>query len=67
MKLVKFGHLIILTFSQLARSKPGVVTHLEHVIVTGGGLGDTIHDNIEVLNWVEEEGIFCQCMALLPL
>ena len=35
------------------RSKPGVVTHLEHVIVAGGGLGDTTHDDIELLNWVE--------------
>ena len=37
------------------RSKPGVVTHLEHVIVAGGGLDDTIpaQDDIEVLNWIE--------------
>ena len=37
------------------RSKPGVVTHLEHVIVAGGGLDDTTlaKDDIEVLNWVE--------------
>ena len=36
------------------RSKPGVVSHLEHVIVAGGALdGDTDHDDIEVLNWME--------------
>ena len=36
------------------RSKPGVVSHLEHVIVAGGGLDDnTDHDNIEVFNWIE--------------
>ena len=36
------------------RSKPGVVTHLEHVIVAGGALNDiTIQDDIEVLNWIE--------------
>ena len=33
------------------RSLPGVVTHLEHVIVAGGG--KDILDDIEVLNWVE--------------
>ena len=35
------------------RSKPGVVSHLEHVIVAGGGLDDITHDDIEVLNWIE--------------
>ena len=36
------------------RSRPGVVSHLEHVIVAGGGLDDdTNHDDIEVLNWIE--------------
>jgi len=36
------------------RSKPGVVTHQEHVIVAGGGLDDDHdHNDIEVLNWVE--------------
>ena len=43
------------------RSKPGVVSHLEHVIVAGGGRpisedDDTviiIQDDIEVLDWVE--------------
>ena len=42
------------------RSRPGVVSHLEHVIVAGGGRpkdkdDDTsvIQDDIEVLNWVE--------------
>ena len=36
------------------RSKPGVVSHLEHVIVAGGGLDDTsAQDDIEVLNWIE--------------
>jgi len=35
------------------RSKPGVVTHLEHVIAAGGGLDDRTlaQDDIEVLNW----------------
>ena len=39
----------------VARSGPGVVTHLEHVIVAGGASGDgyTISDDIEVLNWIE--------------
>ena len=36
------------------RSRPGVVSHLEHVIVAGGGIDDhTDHDDIEVLNWIE--------------
>jgi len=39
------------------RSRPGVVTHLEHVIVAGGGkfVNNTIvvQDDIEVLNWKE--------------
>ena len=35
------------------RSKPGVVSHLEHVIVAGGRLDDKTHDDIEVLNWME--------------
>ena len=42
------------------RSKPGVVSHLEHVIVAGGGRStaeddDTpvAQDDIEVLNWIE--------------
>ena len=36
------------------RSRPGVVSHLQHVIVAGGGLDDdTDHDDIEVLNWIE--------------
>jgi len=38
------------------RSKPGVVTHLEHVIVAGGGTGDdsqVVQDDIEILNWIE--------------
>ena len=42
------------------RSRPGVISHLEHVIVAGGGRpkgkdDDTpvIQDDIEVLNWVE--------------
>ena len=35
-----------------ARSKPGVLTHLDYVIVAGGGLDDnTIYDDIEVLNY----------------
>ena len=37
------------------RSKPGVVSHLEHVIVAGGGLNDETlaQDDIEILNWIE--------------
>ena len=36
------------------RSRPGVVSHLEHIIVAGGGLNDdTDHDEIEVLNWIK--------------
>ena len=42
------------------RSKPGVVSHLEHVIVAGGvrstaedGGLQIIQDDIEVLNWIE--------------
>ena len=39
------------------RSRPGVVSHLEHVIVAGGtrsGFGDERPvDDIEVLNWIE--------------
>jgi len=39
------------------RSKPGVVSHLEHVIVAGGGrVNDdmlTVQDDIEVLDWIE--------------
>ena len=38
------------------RVSPGVVTHLQHVIVAGGLKGDNTplnHDDIEVLNWVE--------------
>ena len=42
------------------RSKPGVVSHLEHVIVAGGARptaedDDTpvVQDDIEVLNWIE--------------
>ena len=37
------------------RSRPGVVSHLEHVIVAGGRLDDDIlaQDDIEVLNWIE--------------
>ena len=35
------------------RSKPGVVSHLEHVIVAGGGLDDITHDDIEIFNWIE--------------
>ena len=44
----------------LVRSKPGVVSHLEHVIVAGGGRRTAeddetpvVQDDIEVLNWIE--------------
>ena len=39
------------------RSRPGVVTHLEHVIVAGGvkSVNDTpvVQDDIEILNWMK--------------
>ena len=42
------------------RSRPGIVSHMEHVIVAGGGRptaedDDTpiVQDDIEVLNWIE--------------
>ena len=37
------------------RSRPGVVSHLDHVIVAGGGFDDhtLAQDDIEVLNWIE--------------
>ena len=36
------------------RSKPGVVSHLKHVIVAGGSDDKTLaQDDIEVLNWTE--------------
>jgi len=35
------------------RSKPGVVSHMEHVIVAGGINTSVIQDDIEVLNWIE--------------
>ena len=40
----------------LVRSRPGVITHLEHVIVAGGAKGDdtkALQNDIEVLNWIE--------------
>ena len=38
-----------------SRSKPGVVTHEDHVIVLGGGgIDDDVHNHdIEVLNWTQ--------------
>ena len=36
------------------RSKPGVVTHEDHVIVLGGGVDNKVYnDDIEVLNWTQ--------------
>ena len=53
-KRAKLGHLLSV------RSKPGIVSHLEHVIVAGGGRPTTedddtpvVQDDIEVLNWIE--------------
>ena len=50
----------ILICSQLCRSKPGVVSHLEHVIVAGEAKSTSeddhtpvVQDDIEVLNWIE--------------
>ena len=38
----------------IVRSKPGVVTYLEHVIVAGGGTdGNKVQSDIEVLNWTQ--------------
>ena len=44
----------------LVRSRPGVVSHLDHVIVAGGARQKTkdddtpvVQDGIEVLNWIE--------------
>ena len=37
-----------------ARSKPGVVTHEDHVIVLGGAIDDDVYsDDIEVLDWTK--------------
>ena len=38
---------------QSKRSRPGVVSHHEYVIVAGGRLADQAQDSIEVLNWIE--------------
>jgi len=41
---------------KFARSGPGVVTHLDHVIVAGGRKGNrmpAVRDDIEILNWKE--------------
>ena len=35
------------------RCRPGVVTHLEYVIVAGGNSTQGVKDDIEVLNWIE--------------
>ena len=36
------------------RSKPGVVTHDDHVIVIGGGSSPgTVHDSIEIMNYLQ--------------
>ena len=35
------------------RTKPGVVTHEDHVIVLGGGIDNICRDDIEVLNWTQ--------------
>ena len=40
----------------VARSSPGVITHLDHVIVAGGRQGSSrpkVQDDIEILNWTE--------------
>ena len=37
-----------------SRSKPGVVTHEDHVVVLGGAIDDGVYsDDIEVLNWTQ--------------
>ena len=56
MKIVKLGHLTTLTCSQLEVNLGyNVVSHPEHVIVTGGGLGEnTDHDDTDVLKWIEK-------------
>ena len=35
------------------RSLPGVVTHMEYVIVAGGEIHDDVSNDIEILDWVE--------------
>ena len=40
-----------------ARNKPGVLTHMEYVIVAGGAKGDDVPvvlDDIEILDWIEK-------------
>ena len=37
-----------------SRSRPGVATHMEYVIVAGGVRGDDVLDDIEILDWVEK-------------
>ena len=50
------------------RSQPGVVSHLEHVIVAGGRLDDnTVHDDIEVLNWMENPVHWRRVAIKLPV
>ena len=50
------------------RSRPGVVTHMEYVIVAGGARGDTagVLDDIEILNWVENSQ-WKKAAILLPV
>ena len=62
MKIAKLGHLSYYPDLLSVRSKPGVVSHLEHVIVAGGTKptpedDDTpvVQDDIEVLNWIARE------------
>ena len=51
-----------------ARSGPGVITHLEHVIVAGGVSenGYTISDDIEVLNWTDNSPQWMRASVHLP-
>ncbi|XP_065906643.1 probable serine/threonine-protein kinase roco4 isoform X2 [Dysidea avara] len=53
------------------RSRPGVVTHLEHVIVAGGGkyVNNTpvVQDDIEVLNWVVKNSHWQKVSINLPI
>ena len=58
--VVKLGYLTILPDLLSVRTKPGVVSHLEHVIVAGGArptseYDDTlvVQDDIKALNWIE--------------
>ena len=56
------------------RSKPGVVSHLEHVIVAGGARptaenDDTavVQDDIEIFNWIKKSSHWRKVSIKLPI